>query len=477
MHSVLIVDDEEPVLDSYALMVETSVGFALAGKARSGYEALVLMDRLRPDVVFMDIGLPGMDGLATIEEVHDRLPHTVFVVSTAYERFDLARRAIPLGIFRYLVKPVTKRDFVETLEAVRTQLTRRPPGVVPDQFLKVDLWGPLTEERWQTVREALGLESAHGRVVFVGADVDQDRLFGNLSVQLAFRHVHFFTIHRGLGMFFVPGDVADGVLEAEFGRLLGTLVPPDAVTFVGVGSCRRGPDLPVSCQEALARVNALRDHTDFRARERVRLAQIRRQVGLAPWNEVSASFQAYWREAFATCEFSVAKAKMVALFTLLLDASGGGEAGLLDLSPAEDIAPLTDVAAWARWAEPALERVHRWASQQRAGGLPPPLAKALAFLEDQYHRSIQLSDAAEAACVSPAYLSRLFGDHLGSTFVGYLTMLRMEKAEKLIRDHRLNIKEVSFRVGYQDPNYFSKIFHKVVGTSPSLYARGGRHES
>jgi len=78
--------------------------------------------------------------------------------------------------------------------------------------------------------------------------------------------------------------------------------------------------------------------------------------------------------------------------------------------------------------------------------------------------------------VSPAYLSRLFGEHMNSSFIDYLTVLRIERAEKLIRENRSSIKEVSFAVGYQDPNYFSKIFRKIVGISPSMYAQRGLYE-
>ena len=110
MFRVLIVDDEEPVLDSLAYLLETHCSdFPLAGKARSGYEAIRLMHELRPDVVFMDINIPGIDGMEVIAEVHPAFPETVFILSTAYERFDIAQRAIPLGIFAYLVKPVSKK--------------------------------------------------------------------------------------------------------------------------------------------------------------------------------------------------------------------------------------------------------------------------------------------------------------------------------------------------------------------------------
>jgi len=160
MYTVLIVDDEEPVLSSYGFLLESGIeGFSLAGKARSGYEAIKLMYELRPDVVFMDINMPGLDGLDTIAEVHDKFPDVVFVLSTAYERFDLARKAIPLGVHAYLVKPVTKKTFIETLEGIRATLVRRrsskvssPENDVVRQFMKEDIWREIEPKRLILVR-------------------------------------------------------------------------------------------------------------------------------------------------------------------------------------------------------------------------------------------------------------------------------------------------------------------------------------
>ena len=92
------------------------------------------------------------------------------------------------------------------------------------------------------------------------------------------------------------------------------------------------------------------------------------------------------------------------------------------------------------------------------------------YIHEHYTKPIQLSSAAEAAKVSSAYLSRLFSEYIQCTFIDYVTALRIEQAEKLIREARMNIKEVSFAVGFQDANYFSKIFRKITGLPPSVYA-------
>ena len=129
------------------------------------------------------------------------------------------------------------------------------------------------------------------------------------------------------------------------------------------------------------------------------------------------------------------------------------------------------------WTLAAFNRIYALARQKRTGEIPVPLVKALAFIDANYNRQIQLPDAAGAANVSGAYLSRLFGEHMGSSFVDYLTVLRIENAEKLIRERRISIKEVAYEVGYQDPNYFSKIFRKITGISPSMYAERSKYEN
>lgn len=175
MYRVLIVDDEEPVLDSFAYMLETRRDdFALVGKARSGYEALQLIRELRPDLVFMDINIPGVDGLEVIAAVHERLSGAIFVLSTAYERFDLAQRAIPLGIFAYLVKPVSKKTFLATLDAAKDAFERREPpsagrsgDLAERRFLKETIWKEMSADEWERCRETFSFHSDKGVVCIV----------------------------------------------------------------------------------------------------------------------------------------------------------------------------------------------------------------------------------------------------------------------------------------------------------------------
>jgi two-component system response regulator YesN len=84
---------------------------------------------------------------------------------------------------------------------------------------------------------------------------------------------------------------------------------------------------------------------------------------------------------------------------------------------------------------------------------------------------LSLDRAAAAIHVSPFYLSHLFRDELGTTFIAYLTEIRLEEAKKLLRDTSLSIKQVSDRVGYSDASYFSKVFKKHEKVTPARFRR------
>jgi two-component system response regulator YesN len=165
---------------------------------------------------------------------------------------------------------------------------------------------------------------------------------------------------------------------------------------------------------------------------------------------------------------------MIPVFMFLMDDCTGCYLDNTDAAPlfdaAGEIMAIPDISAWEAWAGQAFEKLLFQAALRRSNTFPVPLAKAIEYVHAHYAGGIQLGDAADAAQVSPAYLSRLFSEHCKTTFIDYVTELRIENAEKLLRESKMNIKEVAFASGYQDPNYFSKIFRKFTGLSPMAYA-------
>lgn len=96
------------------------------------------------------------------------------------------------------------------------------------------------------------------------------------------------------------------------------------------------------------------------------------------------------------------------------------------------------------------------------------ITRVLTYIQENYARDIGLSELADLVEMSPAYLSVLFKENVGTSFVKYLTRLRMEKAKELLAAGR-KVSDVGAAVGYNDPHYFYETFKKNTGMTPSEY--------
>lgn len=93
------------------------------------------------------------------------------------------------------------------------------------------------------------------------------------------------------------------------------------------------------------------------------------------------------------------------------------------------------------------------------------------YIRENFNKSLTLNDIARAVYISPYYLSHIFKEHLNCTVIDYLTSVRIEEAKKLLRRKGISIVSVARRIGYSDSGYFSKVFKKSEGITPSAYKR------
>lgn len=101
----------------------------------------------------------------------------------------------------------------------------------------------------------------------------------------------------------------------------------------------------------------------------------------------------------------------------------------------------------------------------------PVLRTARKYMRDHLTETLSLAEVAEKAGVSTAYLSTLFSQHMGCGFVDYLNKTRVEYACHYMVDGEMKIYEIAFKAGFRDEKYFSRVFKKVVGQSPSEYRK------
>ncbi len=91
------------------------------------------------------------------------------------------------------------------------------------------------------------------------------------------------------------------------------------------------------------------------------------------------------------------------------------------------------------------------------------------YVENNYTFDISMQEVAEDMGYSDAYFSKLFKQYFNQNFTAYLTEYRIKKAKELLTDTNNSIKDISRRVGYEDSNYFAKIFKRIVGEIPSKF--------
>jgi NarL family two-component system response regulator LiaR len=116
---VAIVDDHEMVRSGLATFLRVIDDLELVGEAGSGEEAVRLCERVQPDVVLMDMVLPGMDGVATTRAVRERCPDTRIIVLTSFPEEDFVQRALEAGATSYLLKNVGATELATAIRAAQ----------------------------------------------------------------------------------------------------------------------------------------------------------------------------------------------------------------------------------------------------------------------------------------------------------------------------------------------------------------------
>ena len=162
MIRVLIADDHDVVRDGLRLILETEEDFQVIGEAGDGATAVQLAEELQPDVILMDLRMPGMDGLQAIEQIHSRWSQIAVVILTTYNEDDLMIRGLRAGARGYLLKDTKRQTLFDSLRAA----ARGEALFMPEVIARV-LRQPSAEKRGEnsvlTERELEVLKAAaHG---------------------------------------------------------------------------------------------------------------------------------------------------------------------------------------------------------------------------------------------------------------------------------------------------------------------------
>ena len=128
MYRVVLIDDENIIVEGLRRVVKwADYNCEVVGTACDGAEGAELIRSKRPDILFTDIRMPGMDGLAMVAALRSEFPDMQVSVLTGYRDFAYAQEAIRLGVTRFLLKPSKMDEIKEALETMVARLDKLPP--------------------------------------------------------------------------------------------------------------------------------------------------------------------------------------------------------------------------------------------------------------------------------------------------------------------------------------------------------------
>lgn len=526
MYKVMIADDEKIAIDSLKYIIEKNFNeVEVISTARSGREAIEKVEEAVPDIIFMDIRMPGINGIEAIREIKKQHRQIVVIILTAFDQFDFAKEAVNLGVMEYLLKPVNRIKVVEVVNKaismikaekekrrVELELKEKLEFVVPilenGLIYSIILFDDNGRELLHYKR-IFEIEESGGYIMTV--EFGDEENGGGLENKIGYsvRSQNFYPFFRDAvtSLFkcivgpvmlnrivvFIPDDCGndefssrlDAVACAE--SLLKRLSEKLNCSFkIGIGRAYNSFELlPTSYEESLRALHFLQSGgvmhfmdivsgnsggTGYPAqKEKVLLQKV--SAGDAAESVNAFNFIFDWLIGEYGLQPLKLKNKLLEIVFLINRMSWEYDMTyeIYGSAVLEEILPIDDPVELRLWCRNIVEKAAMHMSSYRelkTGGLA---GQAKEYIKANYSRQITLEDVARDINVSPQYLSKLFKDETGENFIDYLTCIRIKIAKKLLESSDKSIKEISYSIGYSDPNYFSRIFKKIVGVTPTEY--------
>ncbi|CAH1221686.1 Protein-glutamate methylesterase/protein-glutamine glutaminase [Paenibacillus auburnensis] len=506
---ILVVDDEMLVRQGIIHLLDwEGEGFQIAGEASNGREALELIEIQRPHIILTDIVMPVMDGEELIRIVKGMYPEIEVIVLSSFSEFEYVRSTFQSGVADYILKPKLE---AASLLAVLKKTAQRIPQLqhvdwrsnkrqsadyILDKLVSgypveyeaeaLQAMFPFPEfvllladtgddhaaisrkEEWLESSIRSLLQSGGSRVAFrrLSPLEGHVRFLFNLAVEereaLMQLAEQIFAAGIRTGMFlnlavsrtFTELEALHTIYADELLQLLDRrfFLPERCLLVDHGGEVQPGP---VFDQEVFA-------------------AELNRQEFDQAFTRLSAYVSSMsGRRDMGVSEFkSLLCHSIFQIIGMLLQFHY--EARALDDSKYEYFRSIHE-ARHIRETEERLLQFLQDATEcvtKNRGGTPA-MQKILLYIDEHYSRQLTLTEVAREFHFNPSYLSNYFTLHNKEGFNEYLNRVRIGKACLLLKESpSLSIAEISSLVGYSDHSYFTRVFRKLMGISPSQYRKG-----
>ena len=414
MIKVFLVDDEiiirEGIRNSFPW--EES-GYTLVGEAPDGEIALPMIRDANPDILITDIRMPFMDGMTLCREMKRQMPWVGVIIISGYDDFAYAREAISLGVQEYMLKPVAIRELKEVLDRISSRIREQRKAL----------------EDLRARRERLASNDSFLKEQLLSSLFSEEmdeRQSDNTLQQMRQLGINLAASCYAVADISFPDD-----LHALGRSVIASLAENNGAVHV----------CPIRCGARALILGDSEEDTEERA--------------------------------YAFANSVVRELEHIGCTQMLLSI---GEI-------VSSFAQIQRAMQTARHTRHEVERSRDFSARiigiREFGQRPKPSARMNASIEEARaylaanfrNPNLMLQDAARAVHMSGSRFSTVFAQETGMTFTEYLTSLRITRAKELLRTSDMRSSQIAFEVGYNDSHYFSYLFKKNTGFTPSEYRK------
>jgi len=520
---VLLVDDEiairEGIRNSFPW--EES-GYTLVGEAPDGEIALPMIMDENPDIIITDIRMPFMDGMELCRQVKQRMPWVAIVILSGYDDFNYARQAISLGVQEYMLKPITAKELREVLDRISQRLReerrarenadlmrrRLSSGnrFVKDRLLSTifeDSFGENEARKLNEQLRTMGINLTAGcytvlDISFESAEHNESAM--DVLYTLAERSgggVKVCSFRNGARAL-VMGDAEPDTEERAYAfadsavKGLENVQIKDVLVTIGE-MCGKLSDVGTSMRTARhirhiirrgeptshMKIVGIREIEDQpRRMDNLDFRPLRDRLEYTGAGDFDKVFDEYLSTLAATDLHTSLAWDYLRVEALMTAAAIVKDAGGVP----EDVLPIRKYEK-EQFSDRELDNLtpakELLVAALRYRDVHSPLhgnssvSRARYYLSQNYtNPNLMLQDVAGEVSMSNSRFSTVFAQETGYTFTEYLTMLRISKAQELLKATDLRSSKIAQAVGYTDPHYFSYLFKKRTGMTPSEYRFG-----